>query len=74
MSDKFHVVKICGFGKAKILNLLNNPYASTAVYGAPELLLGSKDYSVKVDIWAVACIFIFMLTNNLPFEEKDNGD
>lgn len=29
----------------------------TLWYRAPEVLLGSKTYSDKVDIWSIGCIF-----------------
>ena len=36
------------------------PYTHEVVtiwYRAPELLLGSMEYSIAVDIWSVGCIF-----------------
>ena len=32
-------------------------------YRAPELLLGTKEYSTAVDMWSVGCIFGEMLTS-----------
>ena len=40
----------------------------TLYYRAPELLLGDKRYSNKVDIWALGCIFYFMQTGSLLFK------
>lgn len=33
----------------------------TLLYRAPELLLGATQYSSKVDIWSVGCIFAEMV-------------
>jgi cyclin-dependent kinase-like len=52
-------LKLCDFGFAR---LLNNPheeltdYVATRWYRAPELLLGSTQYSFSVDLWAIGCI------------------
>ena len=49
-------IKIADFGLAKKMR----PYATTKVctmwYRAPELLLGMKNYTTKIDIWSVGCI------------------
>lgn len=34
----------------------------TLWYRAPEILLGSTEYSTPVDIWAAGCIFAEMFT------------
>ena len=34
----------------------------TLWYRAPEVLLGSKTYSDKVDIWSIGCIFAELWT------------
>ena len=36
-------------------------------YRAPEILLGSIEYSTPVDIWSVGCIFAEMVTKNPLF-------
>jgi mitogen-activated protein kinase 1/3 len=35
---------------------------ATRWYRAPELILMEKEYSEKVDIWGVGCIFYELLT------------
>lgn len=37
-------------------------------YRAPELLLGSKRYGPEVDVWALGCIFHYMVTGNTLFK------
>lgn len=62
------VVKICDFGSAKFLrNQVNTPYIVSRYYRAPELLLQCSDYSEKIDIWAIGCIFAEFLTLNPLF-------
>lgn len=43
----------------------------TLYYRAPELLLGTKRYDSKVDIWALGCIFYFMQTGSLLFKASN---
>jgi mitogen-activated protein kinase 1/3/mitogen-activated protein kinase 6 len=49
-------------------------YVSTRWYRAPELLLGSEDYTTSVDIWAIGCIFAELLTRKpfLPGADTEN--
>ena len=39
----------------------------TLWYRAPEILLGSTEYSTPVDIWSVGCIFVEMVTKTPLF-------
>lgn len=39
----------------------------TLWYRAPEILLGALDYCTPVDIWAVGCIFVEMVTKKPLF-------
>ena len=65
------VVKIADFGLAKKMR----PYATTKVctmwYRAPELILGFKNYSTKIDMWSVGCIASEMVLGNPFFYEED---
>ncbi|KAJ2227366.1 hypothetical protein H4R99_000973 [Coemansia sp. RSA 1722] len=38
----------------------------TLWYRAPELLLGAKEYSTKIDIWSIGCIFVELFLHR-PF-------
>ncbi|XP_020577885.1 probable serine/threonine-protein kinase At1g54610 [Phalaenopsis equestris] len=55
------VLKIADFGLANFLQPENKqPLTSRVVtlwYRPPELLLGSYDYGVSVDLWSVGCVF-----------------
>lgn len=60
-------LKLCDFGLARIFGEPNKsmtPRVVTLWYRAPELLLGCKDYTVAVDMWAVGCIFGELLLNS----------
>lgn len=71
MVNKNCDLKICDFGLARSLvhksksNELTD-YVATRWYRAPELLLGSYDYTAAVDMWSVGCIFAEMLLRK-PF-------
>uniref|UniRef100_A0A803KNG6 Protein kinase domain-containing protein n=2 Tax=Chenopodium quinoa TaxID=63459 RepID=A0A803KNG6_CHEQI len=66
-------VKICDFGMSCHYGRALKPYTSLVVtlwYRAPELLLGAKEYSTAVDMWAVGCIMAELLTGQPLFEGK----
>jgi serine/threonine protein kinase len=68
------VVKICDFGSAKMLDQkLNTPYIVSRYYRAPELILACSDYTEKIDIWAIGCIFMEFLTLRPLFPGKTEG-
>ena len=68
------VIKICDFGSAKILDeKLNTPYIVSRYYRAPELILACSDYSQKIDIWAIGCIFAEFMTLRPLFPGKTEG-
>jgi mitogen-activated protein kinase 15 len=55
--------KLCDFGLVRFLEepddheaVVMTDYIATRWYRAPELLLGCKDYSKQVDIWALGCL------------------
>ena len=56
-------VKIADFGLARIFSgsQMTNKVV-TLWYRAPELLLGERYYTDKVDIWSLGCIFYEIMT------------
>lgn len=58
------ILKIADFGLANFIHSENKqPLTSRVVtlwYRPPELLLGSYDYGVSVDLWSVGCVFAEM--------------
>ncbi|EAY12631.1 CMGC family protein kinase [Trichomonas vaginalis G3] len=60
-------LKIADLGLSKqILNQRLTSKVCALAYRAPELILGSKDYTFSVDIWSAGVIFYELLTG-LPF-------
>ena len=65
-------VKLCDFGLAKQVDSAKQRHLTTMVvtrwYRAPELFLGDRSYTEKIDIWSVGCIFAELLTEGkAPF-------
>ncbi|KAI4369423.1 hypothetical protein MLD38_017862 [Melastoma candidum] len=58
--DNEGILKIADFGLASFFDLENKHSMTSRVvtlwYRAPELLLGSKDYGVGIDLWSAGCI------------------
>ena len=53
-------MKLADFGLARTYSIPIRPYSEEVVtlwYRAPEILLGSMDYSTPIDIWSIGCIF-----------------
>lgn len=46
----------------------------TLWYRAPELLLGSRDYGLAIDIWAAGCIFAEFFIRQPLFKSEYNDD
>lgn len=40
---------------------------STRWYRAPELLVGDANYNKPVDVWAIGCIFVELMTGRPLF-------
>ncbi|GAM22109.1 hypothetical protein SAMD00019534_052840 [Acytostelium subglobosum LB1] len=71
--DRLGAIKIADFGLARAISIPVRVYTHEIVtlwYRAPEVLLGSKTYSVPVDMWSVGCIFGEML-NKKPLFSGD---
>jgi serine/threonine protein kinase len=58
-------LKICDFGLARQYSSFPRKYTQMVVtlwYRAPELLLGTREYSPAIDVWSVGCIMGELLT------------
>ncbi|KAJ8682784.1 hypothetical protein QAD02_018576 [Eretmocerus hayati] len=71
------ILKVGDFGLAREYGSPLKQYTSIVVtlwYRAPELLLGSKEYSTPIDIWSVGCIFAELLRMEALFPGKSEMD
>jgi len=66
-------LKICDFGLARGVkdNVDLTKYVVTRWYRAPELLCSCKDYTDKIDMWSVGCIFAELLGRTPLFPGED---
>ena len=58
--DSYHNLKLADFGLAKKATFLQRRKSNSIVslwYRAPEIILGSEDYLLGVDIWSIGCLF-----------------
>jgi serine/threonine protein kinase len=72
-----HVLKLCDFGFARLVNNKPEPltdYVATRWYRAPELLLGSTKYDKSVDMWAIGCIMGELLEGQPLFPGESEID
>lgn len=68
--DTEGTIKLADFGLARAFSIPVRTYTHEVItlwYRAPEILLGSRNYSTPVDIWSIGCIFAEMLTGNALF-------
>ncbi|XP_018493816.1 microtubule-associated serine/threonine-protein kinase 4-like [Galendromus occidentalis] len=76
VNDEICELKICDFGSAKVINdgCRNQPYICSRWYRAPELLMGSRNYSVNVDLWSAGCILLELVKLRVCFNGTDSLD
>jgi cyclin-dependent kinase 2 len=63
-------IKLADFGLARAFSFPVRNYTHEVItlwYRPPEILLGSKGYSMAVDVWSLGCIFSEMLTKKPLF-------
>uniref|UniRef100_V9KJA9 Cyclin-dependent kinase-like 2 n=1 Tax=Callorhinchus milii TaxID=7868 RepID=V9KJA9_CALMI len=71
------VVKLCDFGFARTLAApgeVYTDYVATRWYRAPELLVGDTKYGKAVDMWAIGCLVMEMLTGEPLFPGDSDID
>ncbi|XP_071402161.1 cyclin-dependent kinase-like 2 [Centroberyx affinis] len=73
------VVKLCDFGFARTMappgeGGAYTDYVATRWYRAPELLVGDTKYGKPVDVWAVGCLLVEMLTGQPLFPGDSDLD
>ncbi|KAJ1499563.1 negative regulator of the PHO system [Coelomomyces lativittatus] len=69
-------LKLADFGLARTFGIINtfSNEVVTLWYRAPDVLLGSRNYSTSIDIWSVGCIMSEMYTGRPLFPGKNNED
>eukprot|EP01122_Echinamoeba_exundans_P010274 TRINITY_DN3809_c0_g2_i1.p1 TRINITY_DN3809_c0_g2~~TRINITY_DN3809_c0_g2_i1.p1 ORF type:complete len:306 (+),score=85.05 TRINITY_DN3809_c0_g2_i1:128-1045(+) len=68
--DRQGAIKLADFGLARAFCIPVRTYTHEVVtlwYRAPEILLGSRNYSTPVDIWSIGCIFAELLSRHPLF-------
>ncbi|KAH6594836.1 hypothetical protein BASA50_006310 [Batrachochytrium salamandrivorans] len=68
------ILKLCDFGSAKILisGEPNVSYICSRYYRAPELIFGSTNYDVSIDIWSSGCVMAELMLGQ-PLFPGDSG-
>jgi len=64
------LIKLCDFGFARSIahsGELYTDYVATRWYRAPELLVGDPNYGKAVDVWAIGCLTVEMLSGRPLF-------
>lgn len=70
-------LKIADFGLAKKASFLQRRKSNAIVslwYRAPEIILGSEDYFLGVDMWSVGCIFAELMTKRPIFMCRNENE
>ncbi|KAJ3189099.1 negative regulator of the PHO system [Gaertneriomyces sp. JEL0708] len=70
-------LKLGDFGLARAFGIPVNTFSNEVVtlwYRAPDVLLGSRNYSTSIDIWSAGCIMAEMYTGKPLFPGKTNED
>jgi serine/threonine protein kinase len=69
-------IKVADFGISGVAEQVNpDSDIGTLKYMSPEVLSGNeKGNSPAVDVWAIGCIFYYLLFGRLPFAGKTSGD
>jgi serine/threonine protein kinase len=70
-------LKLADFGLARAFTIPLRNYTHEVVtlwYRAPEILLGSKLYSVSIDVWSTGCIIAEMMTKKPLFPGDSEVD
>ena len=68
--NKDNILKLADFGLARAFGIPVKNFTHEVVtlwYRAPDILMGSKNYTTSVDIWSVGCIFAEMVTRKPLF-------
>ena len=71
------LLKLADFGLARAFGIPVKNFTHEVVtlwYRAPDILLGSKNYTTSVDIWSVGCIFAEIVNRQPLFAGQNDRD
>jgi cyclin-dependent kinase len=71
------ILKLADFGLARAFGIPVKNFTHEVVtlwYRAPDILMGSKNYSTSVDIWSVGCIFAEIVNRKPLFTGQDESE
>ncbi|KAK2961441.1 putative protein kinase [Blattamonas nauphoetae] len=70
------VLQVCDFGSAKELKPGEKSvsYICSRFYRAPELVLGTTEYSVSIDMWSFGCVLAELLQGHPLFPGESASD
>ncbi|KAI9347362.1 kinase-like domain-containing protein [Obelidium mucronatum] len=70
------ILKLCDFGSAKILvaGEPNVSYICSRYYRAPELIFGSTNYGVTIDVWSTGCVMAELMLGQPLFPGESGVD
>jgi cyclin-dependent kinase len=71
------ILKLADFGLARAFGIPVKNFTHEVVtlwYRAPDILMGSKNYSTSVDIWSVGCIFAEIVNRRPLFAGQNEED
>lgn len=70
-------LKLADFGLARAFGIPVKNFTHEVVtlwYRAPDILMGSKNYSTSVDIWSVGCIFAEIIKRKPLFAGQNEDE
>jgi len=76
LDPETHIVKLCDFGSAKILEkgMTNVAYICSRYYRAPELIFESSHYTQTIDIWSLGCVIAELFLGTPLFQGGSGVD
>jgi len=76
LDPQTHIIKLCDFGSAKELlkGEANIAYICSRYYRAPELVLGTTNYTCKIDVWSAGCVLGELLMGQPIFPGANGPD
>ncbi len=71
------LVKLADFGLARGFGIPVSAFSSEVVtlwYRAPDVLLGSTNYTTSIDMWSIGCMMVELYTGKPVFPGRDHQD